>query len=186
MRKTLLIVALLTARDAGTRIRRTSPASSALNTTPTNRTTKGFAVGAGLLIVGFEFEYSSTGEDVEHRRAVAEDRHGQRAAADARLPSSASSRTSQRAPASTAKRSGRARTRVRVGTGGGVKISLAGPLRLRVDYRVLQAGKRRAVLASAPHLRGAESEVLASPRYFPRSDTSDRLTMFCPVAYAPA
>ena len=34
------------------------------NTTPANRQTSGFAVGAGLLIVGFEFEYSDTSEDV--------------------------------------------------------------------------------------------------------------------------
>ena len=29
-------------------------------TTPDNRAARGFAVGAGLLIVGFEFEYAST------------------------------------------------------------------------------------------------------------------------------
>src|SRR5439155_18809773 len=33
------------------------------NTTPSNRLTRGVAFGAGLLIVGFEFEYSSTDED---------------------------------------------------------------------------------------------------------------------------
>jgi hypothetical protein len=32
---------------------------------PTNRTTRGFALGAGLLIVGFEFEYGDTVEDPE-------------------------------------------------------------------------------------------------------------------------
>ena len=33
------------------------------NTTPKNRHTQGFAVGAGLLVVGFEFEYASTPDD---------------------------------------------------------------------------------------------------------------------------
>ena len=35
-----------------------------VNTTPSNRQTKGFAIGAGLLIVGFEFEYANTNEDL--------------------------------------------------------------------------------------------------------------------------
>ena len=35
-----------------------------VNTTPTNRAIKGFAVGTGLLIVGFEFEYANANEDL--------------------------------------------------------------------------------------------------------------------------
>ena len=34
------------------------------NTSPANRTAKGFAIGAGLLVVAFEFEYSDTTDDV--------------------------------------------------------------------------------------------------------------------------
>src|SRR5260370_11652212 len=33
-------------------------------TTPIGRPAKGFAVGTGLLIAGFEFEYSATNEDL--------------------------------------------------------------------------------------------------------------------------
>src|SRR5947209_4045700 len=33
------------------------------NTTPANRMTQGFAVGIGLLVVGFEFEYANTPDD---------------------------------------------------------------------------------------------------------------------------
>ena len=33
-------------------------------TAPSNRTARGFAIGAGLLIVGFEFEYGDTVEDL--------------------------------------------------------------------------------------------------------------------------
>ena len=35
-------------------------------TTPANHATKGFAIGAGFLIVGVEFEYASTSEDAKH------------------------------------------------------------------------------------------------------------------------
>jgi hypothetical protein len=34
------------------------------NTTPSNRQTGGFAAGAGLLFIGFEFEYSQTSDDL--------------------------------------------------------------------------------------------------------------------------
>ena len=34
------------------------------NTSPATRTVKGFAVGAGLLIIGFEFEYADTTDDL--------------------------------------------------------------------------------------------------------------------------
>src|SRR5688572_4893188 len=37
----------------------------ARTTTPSSRPAKGFAVGTGLLIVGFEFEYSATEEDLD-------------------------------------------------------------------------------------------------------------------------
>src|ERR1051325_7137953 len=33
-------------------------------TTPSNRTARGFAFGAGLLVIGFEFEYSDIKEDL--------------------------------------------------------------------------------------------------------------------------
>ena len=38
------------------------------NTTPSRRATRGLAIGMGLLIVGFEFEYASTDEDSRCRR----------------------------------------------------------------------------------------------------------------------
>src|SRR5512143_1376542 len=36
------------------------------NTTPSNRTVKGAAIGVTLIIVGFEFEYANTSEDLEN------------------------------------------------------------------------------------------------------------------------
>ena len=51
-------------------------------------------------------------------------------------------------------------TNVGINLGGGVKISLVGPLRLRLDYRVLDAEGGRAVSAPAAVLRGDQPEVL--------------------------
>ena len=108
--------------------------------TPSNaRRAKGSAFGAGFLVVGFEFEYADTSEERARRRAIAANRHGQRAAADAdcdpRLPAVFHDR--RRRLSRVARNDCRRRT-VGVNTGGGVKIALAGPLRARVDYRVFR------------------------------------------------
>lgn len=106
------------------------------NTSPANRTAKGFAVGAGLLVVAFEFEYSATTDDV--------------AAAAPSLKTGVGNLLLQTPIAfagfqpyfeiggglyheelNTISNTGFAGN-----TGGGVKISLIGPIRLRVDYRV--------------------------------------------------
>lgn len=109
-------------------------------TTPTNRQVRGAAVGSGLLVVGFEFEYSATAEDVK-------------TGAPALKVGSANGLIQTPVPIfgfqpyATA---GAGIFRERLGTstetglapnvGGGVKIGLAGPLRLRLDYRVFKLG----------------------------------------------
>jgi hypothetical protein len=133
----LAALALLTApRDAAADI----TGFLGVNTSPSNRTTKGFAIGAGLLIVGFEFEYADTSEDLN--------------SAAPSLKTSLGSVLLQTPIAlggfqpyfETGGGYYHEQLGVRtdqgfaVGTGGGVKISLAGPLRLRVDYRVLNLG----------------------------------------------
>ena len=107
-----------------------------VNPTPTNRTVKGFALGTGLLIVGFEVEYAHTNEDVTER--------------------SPSLRTFMfnglvQTPVPIAGMqfygtagggvyretlNDKSDTNAGVNVGGGVKINLVGPLRLRLDYRV--------------------------------------------------
>ena len=109
-------------------------------TTPTNRMTHGVAIGIGLVVIGFEFEYSSTDEDpatAAPSLAIA--------SGNGVLQTPFPIKGFQ--PYVTA---GGGIYRERLGTientalapnvGGGVKISLAGPLRLRVDYRVFQLG----------------------------------------------
>ena len=46
------------------------------NTTPANRSVRGFTVGTGLLLLGFEFEYATTPERRPGVGTVAENRHG--------------------------------------------------------------------------------------------------------------
>src|SRR5947199_1596589 len=61
-RALLLLPALLIALPATARADLTGFIGATI--TPVTRPAKGFAVGAGLLIVGVEFEYATTNEDV--------------------------------------------------------------------------------------------------------------------------
>ena len=173
------------------RARRHSPmrrrSSARTRRRPTARS-RGFAVGAGLLIVGFEFEYANTPR--RSRRAGA--RRSRPAWATCccrrRSRSSASSRTSR--PARALSRA------LGTHTGHGFapehgrrREDLAGgPAAAARRLSGVQAGKRCAVFASAPHLRRTESEVLSRAAYLPESPgrSSVRLTMFMPCAYASA
>jgi hypothetical protein len=110
-------------------------------TTPANRAARGAALGFGLLIVGFEFEYSATSEDLSeeapglrtgmgnvllqtpfpvagmqfygtvggggYREQLREDQPGEHV-----------------------------ETHFASNLGGGVKITLLGPVRARIDYRL--------------------------------------------------
>ncbi len=110
-----------------------------VTTTPANRPAKGFAVGAGMLIVGFEFEYASTSDDLLVRAPslhtfmfngllqtpfpiAGMQLYGTAGGGGYRETLSGAVNPKE--------------TNVAVNVGGGAKISLAGPLRLRVDYRV--------------------------------------------------
>jgi hypothetical protein len=110
------------------------------NTTPANRPVRGFAVGVGLLLVSFEFEYAITSADP---------------AAGAPSLKTGSGNILLQTPIEIFGfqpyvTGGMGVARERLGahvdtalvpnTGGGVKVSLAGPLRLRVDYRVFRLG----------------------------------------------
>ena len=59
-------------------------------------------------------------------------------------------------------------TSVGFNTGGGVKISLAGPLRLRVDYRIFKLGSGALNSPSHRFYAGLNLKLLS---YFPRSET---------------
>ncbi len=106
----LLVALLLTAATASPALADATVFVGA-NTTPANRPVRGLAVGVGLLVVGFEFEFADTPDDPTAWRAVAPHRLGQHRAADADGVLRDSSRTSRGAPASIARRSAPTRTR---------------------------------------------------------------------------
>jgi opacity protein-like surface antigen len=109
-----------------------------LTATPANRSARGFALGVGLLIVGFEFEYASTTGDplsgAPSLRTGSFNGLVQTPFEIARMQFYATAGGGIfREVLGTA-----SDTNFAINTGGGVKISLAGPLRLRIDYRVFK------------------------------------------------
>ena len=107
------------------------------SSTPSTRLMKGLAVGTGLLIVGFEFEYAHTNEDLEK-------------AAPGLRTFMFNGLLQTPVPIGGMQFYGTAgggvfretldrdsETNLGINVGGGVKMTLAGPLRLRLDYRVL-------------------------------------------------
>jgi hypothetical protein len=107
-----------------------------LNPTPTVRPVKGFSAGMGLVIAGFEFEYATTSEDLVK-------------AAPGLRTYMFNGLLQTPFPIGGIQFYGTAgggifrethdalsETHVGINVGGGAKITLAGPLRLRLDYRV--------------------------------------------------
>ena len=110
------------------------------NTTPANRQVRGGSLGFGLLIIGFEGEYAFTPDDP--RAAAPSLRTG---IANVLLQSPVPFFGIQ--PYFTTgggfyqeELGLHSDTGFALNTGGGVKVSLAGPIRLRVDYRVFKLG----------------------------------------------
>jgi hypothetical protein len=104
--------------------------------TPTNRAARGGAIGFGLLIVGFEFEFSNTSE--EPLEAAPSLRTGMGnvlfqtpVAIFGFQPYFTTGGGLYREALGT-----RTETHFGFNNGGGVKVSLLGPVRARVDYRV--------------------------------------------------
>ena len=114
-------------------------------TTPEARAARGFAIGTGLVIVGFEFEYSSTDEtssipdglinDVPAIKTYMFNGLLQTPVPIARMQfygtigGGVYNETLEILPSDDD-------TNFGTNVGGGAKITLAGPLRVRLDYRV--------------------------------------------------
>jgi opacity protein-like surface antigen len=106
------------------------------NPTPTARTVKGFGIGAGLVIVGFEFEYAHTNEDrVEGAPGLWTYMFNGLVQTPVPIGGMQFYGTAG-AGAFHETLNTRSETNFGVNVGGGIKMSLAGPLRLRFDYRV--------------------------------------------------
>lgn len=107
-----------------------------VNTAPSNRTVRGVAAGLTLIVLGFEFEYSDTGEDLAALAPSLRTGIGS-LLVQTPFPVSRIQLYGIVGGGLFRERLGSIQeTNVAVGAGGGVKLKLAGPLRLRLDYRI--------------------------------------------------
>jgi opacity protein-like surface antigen len=107
-----------------------------VNPTPSNRTLTGLSGGFGLLIVGFEFEFASTKEDLDE---LAPGLKTYMFNGLLQTPFPIGGMQFYATAGGGAFRETLdedTETNVGMNVGGGVKMNLAGPLRLRLDYRV--------------------------------------------------
>lgn len=110
------------------------------NTTPANRQVRGAAVGFGLLVVAVEIEYAYTPDDLTAAAPSLKTGMG-----NAILQTPVSFMGFQPyftvgAGVYQEELGAHSDTGIGFNTGGGVKVSLAGPIRLRVDYRIFKLG----------------------------------------------
>jgi hypothetical protein len=110
------------------------------NTTPENRRTQGFAVGAGLLLLGFEFEYGNTPDDLESLSPSLKSYMGNVLLQTPFAILGLQPYVTSGAGVYRETLGETAKTGFALNNGAGVKINLIGPLRLRVDYRVFKLG----------------------------------------------
>jgi opacity protein-like surface antigen len=142
MKRIPLAAAMLLTLLAPTRAFADITAFLGVNPTPFTRPVKGFAVGIGLLVVGFEFEYADTSDE------LADDPVAEGAAprlrtymgnglvqtpfpiAGMQFYATAGGGVYQEEFVN------QSETHFGINVGGGAKVNLIGPLRLRLDYRV--------------------------------------------------
>jgi opacity protein-like surface antigen len=110
------------------------------NLTPTNRAVRGGAVGAGLLIIGFEGEYAFTPDDPQAAAPSLVTGSGNVLIQTPLAVLGLQPYLTTGAGLYREKLGLHQDTSFALNTGGGVKVSLVGPLRLRVDYRVFKLG----------------------------------------------
>jgi opacity protein-like surface antigen len=108
-----------------------------LGAKPATRAAKGFALGITMLVVGFEGEYSSisedTGDNAPHVRTGMINALVQTPTSGAQLYATAGVGVYRESF-----RNGPQETNTGVNIGGGVKLGLVGPLKLRLDYRIFK------------------------------------------------
>jgi hypothetical protein len=110
------------------------------NMTPENRKTQGFTIGAGLLLLGFEFEYASTSDDLASGAPSLKTYSGNVLLQTPFAIFGIQPYFTTGAGVYQEELDLREDTGFGFNTGGGVKVSLIGPLRLRVDYRAFRLG----------------------------------------------
>jgi hypothetical protein len=107
-----------------------------VNPTPANRPVRGIAGGAGLLIVAFEFEYAHTSDDLDED-APRLRTYMVNGLLQTPIPVAGMQFYATAGGGAYRESFGAlSETHVGINVGGGVKMTLAGPLRLRLDYRI--------------------------------------------------
>jgi len=112
------------------------------NTTPNARRAVGVAAGISLVIVGFEFEYSATSENTEPGNLAPTLKTGMGNIFFQTPTAIAGFQPYFTVGAGVYRETLNDNSHTGFGgnTGGGVKIPVAGPLQLRLDYRVFKQG----------------------------------------------
>jgi hypothetical protein len=110
------------------------------NTTPANRQVRGGALGVGLLIIGFEGEYAFTPDDPRASAPSLKTGIGN-VVLQSPVPFFGIQPYFTTGGGFYQEQLGlHSDTGFALNTGGGVKVTLVGPLRLRVDYRIFKLG----------------------------------------------
>jgi hypothetical protein len=107
-------------------------------TSPSNRVVRGFAGGVGLLVIGFEFEYADTVGTEAHPPPSLRTGMGNVLLQTPAGFGGAQLYGTVGAGLYRERLGDFQETHVGVNLGGGAKLTLLGPLRLRLDYRVLR------------------------------------------------
>ncbi len=110
------------------------------NTTPANRQVFGGALGFGLLIVGFELEYAFTPDEPTANAPSLKTGTGNLLLQTPVALFGLQPYFTTGGRFYSEQLGSHSDIGLGVDTGGGVKVSLAGPIRLRVDYRLFRLG----------------------------------------------
>jgi hypothetical protein len=130
----LLLALLASARPASADL----TAFLGITTTPDNRTARGFSAGLGVLFVGFEFEYANTPEDDLEALPGLRTYSGNVLVQTPIEVSGVSLYGTLGVGGYVEELVEQSETNVATNLGGGAKIRLVGPLRLRLDYRMFK------------------------------------------------
>lgn len=110
------------------------------NTTPANRQVRGGALGFGLVIVGFEAEYAYTPDDLTANAPSLTTGMGNVLLQTPIAVMGFQPYVTTGGGIYKEELGTHSDTGFSVNAGAGVKVSLAGPVRLRIDYRVFKLG----------------------------------------------
>jgi hypothetical protein len=131
----LIVIALL---GASTPAHADVTAFLGVSPTPETRAARGFAIGFGLLILGFEFEYASLSEDEDNLSPSLRTGSGNVLLQTPIEVSGISLYGTVGGGVFRERLLDHQETSFGTNIGGGAKIRLAGPLRVRFDYRIFK------------------------------------------------